>query len=343
MNNLHRIRLAACAAVGVTALTAAGALASPEAAPPRAPSPAATHEELMAPYLNGPAKVRETSIDLRKDRILVVALGRDIDTTAVVVPEEATFDDKVALLANRNIPLTGINVYDWTSETTSPRVSNNVYATFPQLRSLTAAGGAITSEGRAHTFLTGMTRWQQWSDTCGVLDDYRAKGLEASGMYAYSGGPYQSAYQSSLVKYCYAFGRKYGRTLNRMTALADPWVLNVRSVNGGCVTARATCFGSVGKRSYDTDLATTLVPRAGQVAVLQVYHLYVGSGPTWDCDSARHQTYKSETYCLNDVTDFLDNLPADVKVATIDDLARAVGRAPEQLPGLAFADYLAAR
>ncbi len=301
-----------------------------------------THDQLMAPYLNGPAHPRTTGIDVARDKVLVVAQGRNLDTFKRTPIEEATFADKATMLANRNVPLTGITVYNWTADTTSPIVSGNRYATWPQLQGVVARGGAVTSEGLDHNRLDSMTPEERWQDTCGVLPSYRARGLDASSMYAYSGGPYQAVHQKQLVKNCYAFGRQYSTKRNVMKALADPWVLGVRSLNGGCATAASTCFGVSGTRGYDTldNLRATVTPKAGEVAVLQVYHLLVGRGPTWDCTSTPHQTSTTETYCLSDVMAFLDGLPSDVKVATTADLAAAVGRAPGQLPGLTLRQYL---
>lgn len=305
------------------------------------PRPVDTHSSLMAPYLNGPSRQHVSDIDLGKDRVLVVAQGRNISTAKRASVQEATYADKQQMLTNRGIPLTGITVYDWTQQGPTV-VKGNIYATWPQLRTTVDAGGAVTSEGYAHTSLDGMSPTRRWQDTCGVLSDYQAKGHDASSMYSYSGGPYKSSHQNQLVSRCYAFGRQYSSRKNEMRSLADPWVLKVRSINGGCVTKGSSCFGKGGTRGYDSldNLRSTLVPSAGQASVLQFYHLLVGTGPTWDCTSAKHQTSTTETYCLTDVMSFLDTLPADVKVATTADLAAAVSRSPGQLPGITLEEYL---
>lgn len=243
---------------------------------------------------------------------------------------------KVELLQQRGIPLTGINVYDWTGATKPLVRFGNSYATWTQLHSLVYDyGGAVTSEGYAHQSLSSMTPAQRRADTCGVLGDYAAKGLNASGMYAYSGGPYIDTYQRSLVSTCYAFGRKYATSMNVMSALKYPWALKVQSLSGGCVSREAGCFGKFSPKTYTTpaSLTSRFTPGSGQVAVLQIYHLLQGRGPTWDCQSSNHQTSRTEDYCLSDLTAYLDNLPSSVKFATIDDLAAAVGRGPGLLSG----------
>lgn len=351
---VRRRRSAAAALAGAVLLAgtavAGTAVAAPaiaaRAASPASPANAAaptrtTHDELMGPYLTGPTHARVTAIDLRQDRVLIVAQGRNLSTTRQVSPQEATYGDKQQMLTNRGIPLTGITVYDWTQQV-SPVIKGSRYASWPELQTTIDSGGAVASEGYAHTSLDSMTPTRRWQDTCGVLGDYRDRGFDASSLYAYSGGPHQANHQQELVKYCYSFGRKYLTRLNTMLQLADPWVLNVRSINGGCVNRAATCFGTTGTKGYDTleNLRSTLVPNAGQVAVLQYYHLVVGQGPTWDCTSPQHETARTEVYCLSDVMSFLDGLPSDVKVATTADLAASVGRAPGQLPGLSLDDYL---
>lgn len=342
----------ALAAVATSLMGLAGSGASASAAPAvsaASANPAASaasadpgHDELIAPFLHGPRRVRAQTIDLRRDRILVVAQGRDLNTRRGAPVGEATFAEKLQVLTNRGIPLTGINVYDWTGHGTSPVVRGNTYALWPQLRQMVDAGGSLTSEGYAHDSLNGMTAAQRWHDTCGVLGDYRRQGFEASGMYAYSGGPMQKTNQSELVNRCYSFGRQYGSSPQRLTALKAPWTLKVRSINGGCVSAGAVCFGRPGQRTYETveQLERSFVPGPGEVSVLQYYHLVAGRSGSWDCTSAQHQTARSEIYCLSDVTGFIDGLPSDVKVATVDDLAAAVGRAPHQLPGITLEEYL---
>ncbi|CCH78162.1 exported hypothetical protein [Nostocoides japonicum T1-X7] len=280
------------------------------------------------------AKHKDTTIDLSTDRVVIVMEGRDLNTAARPSDLEADFVTKVGLLHDRGIPLTGINVYDWTGESKPLVHAGNSYASWPQLDALVNDdGGALSSEGRAHESLKNMTPAQRLSDTCGVLQDYKARGFNASGMYAYSGGPYIDSYQRSLVSTCYAFGRKYSTGMNTMSKIRYPWALKVLSLNGGCASRAAGCFGGHSPKTYTPSawLTDHFTPGVGQVAVLQIYHLFQGHGPTWDCDSSRHQTVKTEDYCLSDVTAYLDSLPASVKFVTIDDLAKAVGRGPGQL------------
>lgn len=319
---------------GVVALAVGAGAGAAAATPAQAPAP-------IRPTAAGTH--RTAAIDTAHDRVVIVMQGRDLNTWARSRGAEATFAQKVNTLADRGMPLTGINVYDWTGNSTPLTISGNTYATWPQLTDLVQSrGGALASEGRNHQQLSTMTPAERWNDTCGLQSDYRARGLNVSGMYAYAGGPFQAEYQRTLVSQCFAFGRKYGTRVNTMSKLAAPWLLNVWSLNGGCAKGAGTCFGKQPPQRYTTPetLLTGLTPNKGQVAVLQIYHLLTGKGSTWDCTSAAHQTARTEDYCLEDVLAFLDGLPADIRFATIDDLAAAVGRGPGQLPGVTLGDYL---
>lgn len=314
---------------------AVAALVTPAAA---GSSPPASQQKAQAQATTG------TTIDLQHDRVLIVALGRDESTACQPSSKELGLNAKISLLQSFGAPLTGINVADWTGESARLCVRGNRYASWPDLESLVGGGGAVTSEGVNHQALLGMSKSDQWQDVCGVEQAYADHGLQATGMYAYSGGPYDAWFQNHLVEYCSALGRRYSERLNTMSQLAAPWTLYVHSLNGGCNAARTTCFGVRPPQKYQTvgHLLNTTVPAAGQVAVLQIYHLVSGQTVNWNCTGARsqHATYRTEYYCANDLRAFLSALPAGVKFATIDDLAAAVGRAPGQLPGLTLQQYL---
>jgi hypothetical protein len=146
---------------------------------------------------------------------------------------------------------------------------------------------------------------------------------------------------TDVVSTCFAFGRRYSATRNKLATMTAPWWAKVRSVNGGaCNDATAVCSTVDTRFRYvDPTLVANFVGvLSGQWAVVQFHKLVQGaklSGRVrWDCtasDWRRHYTSRTEMYCWNDYVKILNAIPDAAVVTDPATVARSWGSNPKVL------------
>lgn len=292
--------------------------------------------------------------DLTHEAVIGIIDGRGIsslpdqDPATTLHPKEADLTRKRADLKARGIDMDVISVENFTGLHGRIRVGGRIYASVQDLQDVQAQGGTVVSEGITHTSLVGASPRRQWADTCGVQDDfYGPKGLNVQALYAYSNGPLLPEVQRDFVSKCFAWGRRYGSAPNTLRSLTTPpYILKVRSLNGGCSTPDGTCGGVDTPYQYVSReaLLAWLTPEPGEIKFLQPYDAlrgrYSNGQFSWRCTAGTtHWSSFTEGYCWDDVLWALDHLPRRVEVTTLSRLAAAVGRAPRQLPGVPAPGY----
>lgn len=286
--------------------------------------------------------------DLAHEAIIGVLDGRgvsslpDQDPTTNPHSLEADLSPKRADLKLRGIDLDVISVQNFTGLAGRLLVGDRIYASLQDLQDVHAQGGTVVSEGIDHTSLAGASPIRQWTDTCGVQPTfYGTHGINIQAMHAYTGGRLRPTVQRDFVSRCFAWGRSYGSEPNTPSTLTTyPYIMRVRSLNGGCPTPDRTCQGTTTPYKYlpREELLAWLTPATGQIKVLQPYDgikgVHLSGQFSWDCTpGARHWSSFTEGYCWDDMLWALDHLPRRVEVTSLTRLAAALGRAPDQLPG----------
>lgn len=285
---------------------------------------------------------------------VTVMLGRGLAGLCFADSRVVTLDQLSAELAARHVPATALAVINYTGETDRVCVAGRRYASWTDYRRLhDIQGWDVVSEGFNHQDFTTVTassplvdRQAAWDDTCGSLPVFRAHGFDATGMYAYAGGPRATYVQQAFVSKCFAWGRHYSSSGNNdRLKMRAPWFQSTLSVGGGrCNDSTLPCYSTPPTTKpylLPGALATLLHPAPAHWASVQIYNLVtgkrVGERPaeySWNCsepDVNLHWTSRTELYCANDFFAALDQRSPTAVATTPLGVARAWGRT--SLPG----------
>jgi hypothetical protein len=226
---------------------------------------------------------------------------------------------------------------------TSMRCTGTVlYPTWNILERLHADyGWESTSHSATYANLTVLSPDRQLGESCGTLVKLENHGFHrAWGMFSYP-RERSSELQTDVVSTCFAFGRRYSATRNKLATMTAPWWAKVRSVNGGaCNDAAAACsMVDTRFRYVDPALVADFVGvLPGQWAVVQFHKLVQGAklsgGVRWDCTASdwhRHFTSRTEMYCWNDYLKILNAIPGGAVVTDPATVARSWGANPKVL------------
>ena len=225
--------------------------------------------------------------------------ARGIDATGIVIPIR--------------MPETGIRCF-------------NGYTTHPGWDTVTAwkdDGWSFVSGG-THVDMTTLSYAQQVEESCGSLDDFSARGIDASGMFAYGANRSTSQIQADPVSTCFEFGRRYGGGPNQRATTGAPWFANVHSVTGGkCNDPELPCYTAQYASNFHyhspVQMAAKVAAAPDTWYAMQFYRFvdgaYTGPDLRWDCTSAdwrRHFTSHDELYCYGDFLRVMDALEAAI-------------------------------
>lgn len=202
-------------------------------------------------------------------------------------------------------------------------------------------GWSFVSAGATYADMTAMSPEEQAAESCGSLPAFEAHGHErAWGMFAYPNNKFSPSTQD-VVAGCFAFGRTYRGGVVRRSALSEPWLVGVTSVNGGqcnnpalaCYTAKANSNSRY--MSPETLRARYAAVKADEWVAIQFYRLvegkYTSNGFSWDCTSRDwrgHFTSQGELYCWQDFVRALSGIPDAAVVTDPATVAEAWGRLP---------------
>jgi hypothetical protein len=177
------------------------------------------------------------------------------------------------------------------------------------------------------------TAAQQYADSCGLLSTFAAEGFpDASSLYAYYGGPHSAFMQSNVVSTCFAFGRIYSGSPNRLP-VPGPYVVKVYSINGGrCNNTALACATAKVPRVYTLPSTLQKLVESPGWDIIQGYKFVTGanssSGGSWNCTGvpANHWTSRGELYCYNDWQSVINAIPAASRVVMPGAIAQSEGR-----------------
>ena len=191
-----------------------------------------------------------------------------------------------------------------------------------RIATLRAAGWTFVSAGRSYSYMTGLTYAAQVNNSCGSLPLFQARGIDASGLFAYPNDMYSAAIQADPVSGCFDWGRTYGTGVTNRWEIGPPWFQSTHTVQGArCTKPNAGCpYAAQPKFQYthpDAMAATIRGLQPGQWYTVQFYRFVTGSSliPNdrfqWDCratDPAIHWASRPEVYCWTDFLRVLDAL-----------------------------------
>ena len=260
----------------------------------------------------------------------------------VVVPGAVDLGAVAAELQRRGYTGVGAIVLDRTSEETRKCI-NKLYqsASWEDIDELQEMGWSFVSAGQDYANMTTLTPEELYAESCGTLDAFAEKDIDASGEFAYPNNKSTTAMQADIISTCFAWGRQY--QVYGATTLAGsgaPWFQFTHSLRGGkCNEATRPCYTSVGGATTRYQLPARLGQwltglKPDEWATLQAYRFVVGSHgtfPTWDCrstDPRAHWTSQTELYCWNDYLAVLDKVPSTALVTDPGTVARTWGRIP---------------
>lgn len=260
-----------------------------------------------------------------------------------VPPGAITLQQVAADLHDRGDIGVGSVVTSWIHESSVHCTRAALYPSWDMLKSLhTDDGWEAISHSATHPDMTRLTTSQQFAESCGTLPTFVNHGFNrAWGMFAYPNNKRTTEIQTNVVSTCFAFGRKYSPSSNKIGTTSAPWWAKVKSVNGGkCNDSTAACYSIPTHYRYENPftLATLVDVSSGQWAVVQFHKLVSGSNLSgtvrWDCtasDWRLHFTSRTEMYCWNDYQRVLNAIPAGAIVTDPATVARAWGSNPPVL------------
>jgi hypothetical protein len=213
-------------------------------------------------------------------------------------------------------------------------------ASWQDIASLQAMGWSFVSAGRSYVDLTQLTPDLQYADSCGSLPDFAARGIDASGEFAYPDNHSTTGLQTDIVSTCFDWGRLYQAVgVNTLAGSVAPWFQVSHSLTGGlCNDPTRACYlkaaGATQRYQLPARLGAWLSGlKPDQWAVLQGYRFVSGSQltawPTWDCTSAdtkAHWTSQGELYCWNDYLAIIGRIQPGTIVTDPHSVAVAWGR-----------------
>lgn len=201
------------------------------------------------------------------------------------------------------------------------------------------------SQGMNYADMTKMTtdeqRYQESGATLPILNN---KGFtRAWGMFYYPNDKMDAAANRVVTQY-FAFGRKYGTSINnRSEVMTYPYLVKTISVMGGrCNNKALACYSMPMKNDKRTvppsRLGRMMSPGVDQWASVQFYRIVEGAygrmgsnGIAWDCTSAdwrNRWTSHPEMYCHNSFLEALDSRKNQATSADAVTVAEAWGRRP---------------
>jgi hypothetical protein len=272
---------------------------------------------------------------------------RSSSGTCEQVPNTVTLGEAKGDLDARGIHATGIVIPNRTPESGLRCFGSVTQPGWDTLLSWQADGWTYVSGG-THANMTTLTYEQQVEESCGSLEDFTARGIDASGMFAYGNNRYTTEIQTDPVSTCFEFGRRYAAGTNQRATTGPPWFAGVHSVNGGkCNDPGLPCYTTqyVSPYRYHSpdQMAANVAAAPDSWYAVQFYRFvdgaYSSSDFTWDCTSAdwrQHFTSHTELYCYRDFLRVMDALQAAVAngvvVADPETVANAWGRSVDPPP-----------
>lgn len=193
-----------------------------------------------------------------------------------------------------------------------------------RIRPLVAAGWKVTSAGKYYRSFSSLTPTQQRDMSCGSLPLFAAKGVDASGLFAYPNDTWTVEAQTNIVSTCFDWGRTYGTGVNSRTSAGPPWFQSTHTVQGAnCSVPNAGCpYAAQEKWRYthpDRIVATMRGLQPGQWYAVQFYRFVTDANLDpldrfrWDCraaDPGRHWASRPEVYCWSDFLRVIDEIAA---------------------------------
>jgi hypothetical protein len=259
------------------------------------------------------------------------------------LPGAMTLQQVAADLYDRGGIGAGSVVTSWLRESTTRCTRSVIYPSWDTLESLhTDYGWESVSHSATHRNMTTLTHSQQEAESCGTLPTFVNHGFtRAWGMFAYPNNKRSVAIQTDVVSTCFAFGRRYSPSANRIGTTSAPWWGKVKPVNGGrCNDPTAACSSIAVRYLYENPftIASLVQVTGGQWAVVQFHKLVSGSRSSgtvqWDCrdsDWRLHFTSRTEMYCWNDYQRVLNAIPTGAVVTDPARVAQAWGSNPDVL------------
>ena len=266
------------------------------------------------------------------------------------VPGAVDLGVVAAELQRRGYAGVGAIILDRTSDGSRKCIGNfYLSASWQDIAGLKAMGWSFISAGQDYASMTTRTTDQLYAESCGTLPEFAARGIDASGEFAYPDDKSTTAIQSDVVSACYDWGRQYTQApqayrVSTLVGSVAPWFQATHSLNGGlCNDPTRPCYRSAGTAARRYQLPSRMVQwltglKGDQWATLQAYRLVTGShstAPTWDCTSPNpnaHWTSATELYCWNDYLAVLNKIPSTAVVTDPGTVAGAWGRAVDTTP-----------
>lgn len=269
-------------------------------------------------------------------------------TNCNVVPVGArTLEENLIDLKARGISAQGGVVVNRTEATTQSCYQQQIlhpsWADLARLRD--TYGFTAVSQGMNYADMTKMTTdTQRFQESGATLPILNSKGFtRAWGMFNYPNDK-MNADANRVVSQSFAFGRKYGTSINtRAQVMTYPYLVKTISVMGGkCNNKNLACYSMPVKNDKRTAppsrLAQILRPKANEWGVLQFYRIVEGSygrmggrDVAWDCTSSdwrNRWTSAPEMYCRNSFLEALDGRDKTAVPVDAVDVANAWGRNP---------------
>ncbi|HRC42139.1 MAG: hypothetical protein WBB91_03150 [Nostocoides sp.] len=282
---------------------------------------------------------------------ITIAFGRSqwssaTGTNCSLVPTGArTLEQNLADLKARGLKAQGGVIVARTEATTRSCYQQQIlmpsWADLARLRD--TYGFTAVSQGMNYADMTKMTTdTQRYQESGATLPIFSSKGFNrAWGMFNYPNDK-MDANANRVVAQSFAFGRKYGTSMNtRAQVMAYPYLVKTVSVMGGKCNNRALpCYSMPVKNDRRTAppsrLAMMLRPDADEWGVLQFYRIVEGSygrmgtkDIAWDCTSTdwrNRWTSHPEMYCRNSFLEAIDGRSSTATTADAVQVAQAWGR-----------------
>jgi hypothetical protein len=152
-----------------------------------------------------------------------------------VPPGAITLQQVAADLHDRGDIVVGSLVTSWIHESSVHCTRAALYPSLDVLKSLhTDDGWEAISHSATHPDMTRFTTSQQFAESFGTPPTFVNHGFNrAWGMFAYPNNKRTTEIQTSVASTCFAFGRKYSPSSNKIGTLSARWWAKVKSVNGG--------------------------------------------------------------------------------------------------------------
>lgn len=252
----------------------------------------------------------------------VSTTSSDGGLTCNALPNTVTLGQAHDDLAARGLTATGVVITSRTPETGFQCFKGyTLHPGWDLLADWHTQGWSFVSGG-THADMRTLDYEGMLTESCGSIGVFRDHGIDPTGLFGYGNNSWTVGAQTDPVSRCYAFGRRYGGSVNLRTDAVAPWFQSTESVSGGlCADPLLACSVSAGGA---TTLYASPDSLAAQVAAppdtwgaVQFYRFvtgsYAGSSSAWDCTSPdwrQHWTTKAELYCYDDFLTVADAIAA---------------------------------